>query len=93
MDTFFSQGDKIHIPPMIFVQVVEFAEFHFQLRFLSALLRFKQVTQITYLRTTWKLSHHVAEEDFNKFWFNLKEYSADFFQWEISLDNVNFVDL
>ena len=29
--------------PTILAQVVEFAEFHFQLRFLCALLRFKQV--------------------------------------------------
>ena len=35
-----------------FVQVVEFAEFHFQLRFVCALLRFKQVTQNTYLLTS-----------------------------------------
>ena len=69
-----SQGDKVQkvMDPTILVQVVEFAEFHFQLRFLCALLRFKQVTQKTDLHTRWKLRHGVQEWGFGKF-FSMKD--------------------
>ena len=69
-----SQGDKVQkvMDPTILVQVVEFAEFHFQLRFLCALLRFRQVTQKTDFHTRWKLRHGVQEWGFGKF-FSMKD--------------------